>query len=242
MEWQDEGIIVGLRRHGEANVILEVMTCGHGRHFGLVRGGRGRSLQPVLQPGNSVAAVWRARLDHHLGTFVVEATRLRTAAILASAAALHGVGLIGFLARLLPERDPHPALYRAIEIVADHLHDAAMAPALMIRLELAVLQELGFGLDLRQCAASGVKDDLVYVSPKSGRAVSRTAGQPYRARLLALPPFLRQASLTGPPDRADLRAGFALTGFFLERDVLLPRGLSEPDSRRAFLALLDGLG
>jgi DNA repair protein RecO (recombination protein O) len=240
MEWQDEGVILGLRRHGEANVILEIMTNAHGRHFGLVRGGRSRSLQPVLQPGNSVAAVWRARLDDHLGVFSVEATRLRTAAILASAAALHGVGLLGFLARLLPERDPHPALYRTIEIVADHLHEPALAPALMVRLELAVLQELGFGLDLSHCAASGAREDLIYVSPKSGRAVSRVAGEPYRAKLLALPPFLRQAGLAGTPEKADVRAGFALTGFFLERNVFLPRGLSEPDARRSFLALLEG--
>ncbi len=234
MEWRDEGVIIGVRRHGETSAVVEVMTRGHGRHLGLARGARSRSSAPVLQPGNSVMVTWRARLDAHLGAWTLEPTRLRFGAIMDSALALHGLSLLGALARLLPERDPHPALQQTIELVADHLHEPRIAPALMARLELAILAELGFGLDLSACAATGATDDLIYVSPRSGRAVSREAGEPWRERLLPLPGFLAgRGEAVDAPAVAD---GFQLTGFFLERDIFGPRGLPMPDARRAFLA------
>jgi DNA repair protein RecO (recombination protein O) len=233
MEWTDEAIVLGVRRHGEANAILEVMTRTHGRHLGLVRGGAGSRLRPVLQPGNGVRATWRARLDEHLGHFVVEGMRQRAGAFMMAAHAAYGITHLAALCRLLPERDPHEAVHEALSAVVDHLDDRALAAVLVARFELAMLGELGFGLDLDQCAATGASADLVYVSPKSGRAVSRLAGDPWRERLLRLPAFLREEGQAAPDDIA---AAFALTGFFLVRHVLEPRGAALPDARERFIA------
>jgi DNA repair protein RecO (recombination protein O) len=238
MEWRDEGLVIGVKRHGETGVIAELMTAAHGRYRGMVRNGRSQSMQSVLQAGNGVIAIWRARLDEHLGAFAIEGTRLRTGAIMTCRTALHGVNLLAFWARLLPERDPHPSVYQAMLLVADYLDDPAIAPALLVRFELAVLSELGFGLDLSRCAATGQPDDLVYVSPRSGRAVSRVAGAAYRSKLLKLPSFLTGKSLQGLPPTGDLLDGFRLTGYFLERHILGPRGLAPPDPRLALIAEL----
>lgn len=239
MEWTDDGYILGLRRHGETSVILETMTREHGRHMGLVRGGRSKTMQPVLQPGNAVRLVWRARLDEHLGNFAVEGLALHAARFMEQRLALHAIGHVAALTRLLPERDPHPGIHEAIGLVIDVIDDAAVMPALIARFELAILAELGFGLDLTECAASGVVEDLVYVSPKSGRAVSRAAGEPWKDRLLPLPAFLRGEGNAVSP--GDIAAAFRLTGFFLERDVYGPRGLAPPEGR-ALIAGLDGAG
>ena len=241
MEWRDEGLIIGLRRHGETAAIIELMTRGHGRHMGIVRGGRSHRMQPVLQPGNSLTVVWRARIEEQLGTFTVEPIQTRAAAIMSSGLALQGVNLLGALLRLLPERDPHGAIYETAELIAGHLDDPKVCPALLVRLELAVLAELGFGLDLTCCAATGATQDLIYVSPKSGRAVSREAGEPWRDRLLALPGFLIGRLDPAGLAVGEIAAGFALTGFFLERDVFRPRGTQPPPARQAFLQELDRL-
>ncbi len=237
MEWRDEGIILGTRRHGETSAILEVMTRDHGRHLGLVRGGRSRKQQPVLQAGNKVDIIWRARLDEHLGTFQVEALDLNAARLFDSAAAIYGLQTLAGHLRLLPERDPHERLYQTLGLVIDHLHDPAAAGELVVRFEVMMLDELGFGLDLSQCAATGVRADLAYVSPKSGRAVSRGAGDPWRDRMLALPVFLLQGSGVRA-DAAAIEDAFRLTSFFLGRHVYEPRGVIEPESRGAFLAAL----
>jgi DNA repair protein RecO (recombination protein O) len=239
MNWDDEGIVLGVRRHGEANAIAEVMTRAHGRHLGLVRGGAGSRMRPVLQPGNTVRLTWRARLDEHLGHFTLEGMRLRASELMMAAHAAYGVTHLAALCRLLPERDPHEEVHDALEAVLDHLGERALAAVLIARFELQMLTELGFGLDLDQCAATGVTADLVYVSPKSGRAVSRRAGEPWRERMLALPAFLRA---TGEVPAADqLTAAFALTGFFLERHVLEPRGLAMHEARASFIgAVLRG--
>ncbi|HVW56403.1 MAG TPA: DNA repair protein RecO [Rhizobiaceae bacterium] len=237
MEWRDEGIILGTRRHGETSAILEVMTRAHGRHLGLVRGGRSRRMQPLLQPGNRVELLWRARLDEHLGIFQAEALDLNAARLFDSACAVFGLQTLAAHLRLLPERDPHARLYEAIEIVLGHLDDAAAAGELLVRFELMLLDELGFGLDLSRCAATGAKEDLAYVSPKSGRAVSRGAGAAWRDRLLLLPSFLKQGSeLRGTG--AEIEDAFRLTGFFLSRHVYEPRGMTEPEARAGFLAAL----
>ena len=233
MNWNDEGIVLGVRRHGEANAILEVMTVAHGRHLGLVRGGAGSRMRPVLQPGNTVRVEWRARLDEHLGHFTVEAIRLRTADLMAVAHAVYGVTHLAALCRLLPERDPHPEVHDALAAILDHLQDRAVAAVRIARFELQMLTELGFGLDLEQCAATGATAELVYVSPKSGRAVSRVAGEPWRDRMLHLPTFLRKDDRM--PDTDELAQAFALTGFFLERHVLEPRGLAMHDARASFI-------
>lgn len=236
MEWTDEGIVLGVRRHGEANAILELMTRAHGRHLGLVRGGGGSRMRPVLQPGNSVRAVWRARLDEHLGYFTVEGLHLRTGALLAVPHATCAVTHLAALCRLLPERDPHAVICDALEALFDSLDASPAAAARVVRFELDLLAELGFGLDLTACAATGARTGLAYVSPKTGRAVSSEAGEPWRERLLALPAFLVDDSddCTGP-SAGDLAAGFALTGFFLARHVLEPRGLALPEARDMFI-------
>jgi DNA repair protein RecO (recombination protein O) len=239
MEWTDEGIVLGTRRHGEGNAILELMTRAHGRHLGLVRGGAGTRLRPVLQPGNGVQATWRARLDQHLGYFMVEGLELRAAAFLGDAHALYGIGHIAALCRLLPERDPHPSVHAALTDILSRFDDRALLAAGVARFELQMLAELGFGLDLDSCAVTGEALDLVYVSPKSGRAVSRAAGAPWHGRLLQLPPFLRAAeaeTASEPPSADELAAAFALTGFFLQRHVLAPHGLALSDAREHFLA------
>ena len=236
MEWTDTGIVLGTRRHGEANAILELMTREHGRHLGLVRGGAGTRLRPVLQPGNSLSATWRARLDEHLGYFTVEGLELRAASFLPAAHAVYGVTHLAALCRLLPERDPHEQVYEALDLALGRLGEAAEVAVLVARFELQLLAELGFGLDLSACAATGELLDLVYVSPKSGRAVSRAAGEPWRDRLLALPAFLGEDEDVAPPSAEDLAAGFALTGFFLERHLYAPHGAALPDARAAFIA------
>jgi len=236
MQWTDEGIVLGTRRHGEASAIVELMTREHGRHLGLVRGGAGSRLKPILQPGNSVSATWRARLDEHLGNYTIEGLVLRTASFLTSAHAVYGVTHLAALCRLLPERDPHVAVFEELEDAVTRLDDVRLAATLVVRFELMLLAELGFGLDLAQCAATGLSEDLVYVSPKSGRALSRSAGEPWRERLLRLPAFLGDAAPEEVPSAEDITAGFALTGHFFTRHVLEPRGQVLPDARERFIA------
>jgi DNA repair protein RecO (recombination protein O) len=236
MQWTDEGIVIGVRRHGEASAILELMTREHGRHLGMVRGGFGTRMKPILQTGNSVSASWRARLDEHLGNYTVEAMRQRASNFFGAPHAIYGVTHLAALMRLLPERDPHADLYEVFEGILDHLENPVVAAPMVARFELQMLTELGFGLDLEQCVSTGATDDLIYVSPKSGRAVSRTAGEPWADRMLRLPDFLRNND--GEPAGRDLTDGFALTGFFLARHVLEPRGLSLTDERAHFIAAL----
>jgi DNA repair protein RecO (recombination protein O) len=238
MQWSDEGIVLGIRRHGEANAILELLTCAHGRHLGLVRGGARPRLQAVLQPGNRIVSTWRARLEDHLGHYVVEGLVSRAAAFLPVAHALYGMTHLAALCRLLPERDPHQHVYAALDQVLDGLIDLRRAGASVVRFELLLLGELGFGLDLATCAVSGGEDDLVYVSPRSGRAVSRQAGEPWKHKLLALPPFLRESCASDPLPQ-EVADGFALTGFFLLRHVLEPRGLDFTDARANFIAAIE---
>ena len=236
MDWSDEGIFLSAKPLGEANAVAELFTLDHGRHLGLVRGGRSRLIRPLLQPGNLLRATWRARLSEHLGGFNVELIEAHAGRVLDDARALAAIGSLSGLARLLPERDPHPTLYAATLHVLRSFDDASEWPALLVRWELQLLQELGFGLDLSECAATGVDADLTYVSPRSGRAVSRDAGQPYYSRLLKLPAFLLDRA--APVGEGDIVAGFALTGHFLERDVLEPHGLTMPQARQRLIGLL----
>ena len=232
MEWTDDAVVLGARRYGETSVILETLTRQHGRHLGLVRGGKSKTLQPVLQPGNTVKLVWRARIDDHLGHFAVEGRTLHAARYLTSRLALFAVVHLCALVRLLPERDPHGGLFESLSDMLDHLDEPELAPALAARFELEILAELGFGLDLTACAATGETMDLVYVSPRTGRAVSRAAGEPYRDKLLPLPAFLRGE---GAPRGDEVVQAFRLTRFFLERDVFGPRGLAMPQGRQALV-------
>jgi len=235
MQWRDEGFVIGARRHGESSALLELMTQAHGRHLGLVRGGAGKAIRGALQPGNDVDALWRARLDDQLGVFVVEPLRARAASLIDHGHALHGVGHLCALLRLLPERDPHPEIFEMTRAIADVLVIRERAPALLAHFELALLSALGFGLDLEACALTGARDDLAYVSPKSGRAVSREAGEPWRERLLPFPAFLRAAANSSTPSGEELAAAFRLTGHFLRRDVFDPRGAPMPYARELYV-------
>jgi DNA repair protein RecO (recombination protein O) len=230
MDWTDEGVILSVRPHGETASVVELLTRDHGRHLGLVHGGRSRRMRPILQAGNHVEVSWKGRLAEHLGHMTLETRRAYAAEVMDHAMPLEGLATLTMLARLLPERDPHPSLYEVSLFVLGYLDAPDVWPALLVRWELALIEELGFGLDLTACAATGSNDELIYVSPKSGRAVSASAGEPYQDRLLALPGFLRGRSQgTVSPD--DLAAGFALTGHFLETRVLVPRGETLPEVR-----------
>ena len=236
MDWSDEGIFLSAKPLGEANIVAEIFSRTHGRHLGLVRGGRSRRMRPLLQPGNLLRATWRARLSEHLGGFNVELLEAHAAMVLDAAAALAAISSLAGLARLLPERDPHPELYAAALNVLRSFDDAAAWPALLVQWELQLLGELGFGLDLSECAATGIETNLVYVSPRSGRAVSRDAAKPYCDKLLKLPAFLIDDA--APVAEGDIAAGFVLTGHFLERDVLQPHGLVMPQARERLIELL----
>jgi len=237
MDWQDEALILGIRKHGETSAIIEVMTKAHGRHMGLVRGGRSSRMRPILQPGNSVTIEWRARLEEHLGTFQVEAGELRAANLMEGPSGIYGIQMLASHLRLLPERDPHQQLYNAALVLLDNFEHPEIAASLMVRFELAMLEELGFGLELNKCASTGQQDQLVYVSPKSGRAVSKIAGAPYAERMLSLPGFLNrhEQDWAKVPQSNQIEAGFKLSGFFLERHIYTPRGIKYPDERRGFI-------
>jgi DNA repair protein RecO (recombination protein O) len=236
MDWVDEGIFLSAKPLGETSAVAELLTLEHGRHLGLVRGGRSRRIRPVLQPGNLIRVTWRARLSEHLGGFNVEMMEAHGARVLDDAAALAAIGTLAGLVKLLPERDPHPELYATTLHVLRSFPEPDVWPVLFVHWEFQLLQELGFGLDLGACVATGATEELIYVSPRSGRAVSRGAGEPYGDKLLALPAFLLDE--TAPIADDDLAAGFALTGYFLQRDVLEPHGLKLPQARERLLDLL----
>lgn len=230
MEWSDKGIILSVRSHGETSVIAELLTRTQGRHLGLVRGGQSRRLRPILQPGNLVNVTWRARLAEHLGFLNLELKHGFAGETMGSPQSLAGLMSLCTFARLLAEREPHPALFEVSLFVLEYMGDEDVWPALYVRWELALLDDLGFGLDLHCCAATGSQEDLIYVSPKSRRAVSRTAGKPYSSKLLRLPRFLRK-DRSGQAEPGEVSDGLQLTGYFLERDVLTPRNLKMPEPR-----------
>lgn len=235
MDWQDEAVVLETRPFGEGHAVASLYARQHGRHSGLVRGGGGRRLMPVLQPGNGVTAHWRARLADQLGSLTVEAGRLRVGPILDSRLRLNALAaLCALMHSVMPDRDPHPRLFDGLVVVLDVLAEDGPWAALMVRFELELLAELGFGLDLAACAVTGTVEDLSHVSPRSGRVVSAAVAAPFVDRLLRLPGFLR-----GLPEAAaprDVADGFALTGHFLERRLLGPEGKALPAARSRMLA------
>lgn len=229
MEWIDEGIVLSARGHGETSAIACLLTRSHGVHAGLVRGGRGKRYRGVLQPGNRLRVTWRARLSEHLGTYVAEMVHayaapflndpLRLAALSAACAVCEAA---------LAEREPQARVFDGLAALLDSLTGEG-GPSAYVKWELGLLAELGFGLDLSRCAATGGNDQLAYVSPKSGRAVSLSAGEPYKKSLLALPSFLLDGGEGDPRSLAD---AMKLTGFFLERHAFGHHGGSIPPARR----------
>ncbi|MFO0995195.1 MAG: DNA repair protein RecO [Alphaproteobacteria bacterium] len=229
MDWSDEGIVLSARRHGESAAIAVLLTEAHGRHAGLVRGGSGKRARGVLERGNRVHASWHARLEEHLGTFRCELVQSTAAGMLDDPLRLAVLSSACAVAEAaLPEREPHPLVYAGLARVLDSLEGDAWGET-YVRWELALLGDLGFGLDLGACAATGETESLAYVSPRTGRAVSLAAGEPYKDRLLALPGFLLEEG--GVAEPAALSAGLGLTAHFLAQHVLAPHGRTLPDAR-----------
>lgn len=222
MEWRDQGILLSTRRYGETSAIIEVFTPSQGRHAGVVRGGTSRKIAPILQPGAQLDLTWRARLEDHIGAFTVEPVRSRAAVAMGGRLALAGLNAVtGLAAFCLPEREAHLPLYRRTEALLDLLGQDEIWPLAYLRWELALLEELGYGLDLESCAVTGVAEDLIYVSPKSGRAVSRAGAGEWAERLLPLPDVLR-----GVGDAADgeIVEGLKTTGYFLAHHLAVGLG------------------
>jgi DNA repair protein RecO (recombination protein O) len=228
MDWRDDGIVLSLRKHGESSIVVHLLTREHGRHSGLVRGGNSKKQRGVLQPGNEVHANWRARLEEHLGSYSIELLDGHAARLLNDPGRLAAMSsACTVVDACLPEREPHPDLFASLKALLTVLIEEEWAAGYVVW-ELSVLAELGFGLDLSQCAATGTTDDLIYVSPKSGRAVSAEAGAEYREKLLPLPQFLIGR---GGAENAALGDGLKLTGYFLDRYMLRPHGKLLPDVR-----------
>ena len=236
MEWQGDGLILNTRKHGENSAIIDVLTRDKGRHMGLVRGGRSRTMRPVLQAGNLVKVVWRARLEDHLGAFSVDPHRMIVAGIIDDVHRLAGLTTVTTLASLLPEREPHPRIYDASMLLIEHLQDDAIWPAVLVKWEMGLLEELGFGLDLSKCAVSGDTAGLTHVSPRTGRAVCAREADPWKDKLLVLPAFVAGAS--GEASNAEIVQGLKLTGHFLARHIFEPRGVSVPEQRQRILRWL----
>jgi DNA repair protein RecO (recombination protein O) len=229
MEWRDTGFVLAVRRHGESALIAELLTREHGRHAGLVRGGQSPSRRALLQPGNQVTASWRGRLPEHLGSFDCELVEAHAARFLDDPDRLAAVmAATALLLTALPEREPNVELYQSFAALLGALDSPEGWEQSYVAWECGLLTALGFGLDLGRCAVTGMSEDLAYVSPRTGRAVSRSAGLPYRDKLLPLPGFLwREASAT----RSDIAAGLALTRYFLLHHLLLPHGRQLPEAR-----------
>lgn len=229
MEWIDDAIVLSARRHGETSAVIALLTRERGRHSGLARGAAGRH-RGVFEPGNAVRALWRGRLSEHLGTLTCELTLAVAARLLNDRDRLAGLTAACAVAdSALPDHMPCPQLHGALDsLITQLLSDHPWAHA-YVAWELTLLAELGFGLDLSRCAATGTTEDLVYVSPRSGRAVSQAAGAPYHARLLRLPPFLTM--LSAPLTADDIADGLALTGYFLEQHVYGTSGRELPPAR-----------
>lgn len=237
MEFSDDGVILSARPHGETHAVVEILTRQHGRWAGLVYGGQGRKNQPLLQPGNGVVAQWKGRGADSLGHFTLELQSPRAGALLQDRLALCALSaLTTIAAETLPERENHPGVYAAMTVVLDNLDDPALWPALFARWELGLLTALGFGLELDRCAATGSMQDLVYISPKTGRAISRGAGEPYKDRLLPLPGFLRGSIPAAT--RAEALDALSATGFFLETRIFHLASRTLPDARLRIVEML----
>jgi len=238
MEWRDEGVLLSVRKHGEGSAIIEVFTKSHGRHAGLVRGGGSRKMAPILQPGAQLSVEWKARLEDHLGAYTIDPIKSRTVQIMSDRGALAAMGTVSALLCLgLPEREEHARLYtRTIDLV-DALGEATDWPARYALWENALLADMGFGLDFTECAATGVTQDLIYVSPRSGRAVSREGGKDYADLMLPLPRFLRMDDPTD--DATVVLDSLRTTGHFVEAWLMPALGREiAPSARGRLIAAL----
>ncbi len=217
MEWRDQGILLSARRHGETSTIIEVFTPTHGRHAGVVRGGTSRKIAPILQPGAQLDVAWRARLEDHIGAFTVEPVRSRAAAAMGDRLSLAGLNAVtALLSFCLPEREPHAPLYHRTQALLDLLGQGDLWPLAYLQWELSLLEEMGYGLDLTCCAVTGATIGLEFVSPKSGRAVTREGAADWVSKMLPLPAILRGEGEAGD---AEILQAFKTTGYFLEQHL-----------------------
>jgi len=238
MEIEDEAFVLSARGHGDTGAVVELLTERHGRRAAYVAGGASRRMKPFLQAGARVTAALRARTAEQLGSARLEPIGEGPAALFDDPLALTGLNAAAAVAQgALPEREPHPGAFHAFEALVGAFAVPEVWPAIFIRFEAGLLEDLGFGLDLSACAVTGVVDDLVWVSPRTGRAVSREAGKPYADKLLTLPAFMRGAQ-AGVRD-GDIGAGLALTGHFLEQFVFHPQNRPLPPAR---IWMVDKLG
>ncbi len=232
MNWSDIGIVLSARKHGEGSAIVSLMTLEHGRHAGLVRGGSGKRARGIYEAGNLVSVEWRARLEDHLGSFTCELLQPQAALYLDDSFRLSGLSsACAVLEMALPEREPHPEIYESLFNFIVNLSEDTWLEE-YVKWELDLLADLGFGLDLTSCASTGQNDELIYVSPKSGQAVSTNAGEPYKDKLLALPDFLMNEQKNPPEiDFNALYLGLNLTGYFMGRHVFSHHNNGEPPAR-----------
>ncbi len=237
MEWRDEGALLSVRKHGEGSAIIEVFTKEHGRHAGLVRGGGSRKLAPILQPGAQLSVTWKARLEDHLGSYTIDPIKSRAVAIMDNRATLAAMGAVSALLTIgLAERENHGQLYARTQDLLDAIGESDDWPSRYALWENALLADMGFGLDFSQCAATGVTQELIYVSPKSGRAVSRKGGEEWADHLLPLPIFLR----LDDPDASATNVNEALrtTGYFIENWLMPEIGKPVPAARGRLISAL----
>lgn len=236
MEWRDTGILLGLRRHGESSAILDVFTPSRGRHAGVLRGATSRKVAPSLQPGAQLDVAWRARLEEHIGTFAVEPIRSRAAVAMGNRLALAGLNAVTALVSFaLPEREAHPALYRQTEQLLDLLDQTELWPLAYLRWEMRLLEDTGFGLDLGTCAVTGARDGLIYVSPRTGRAVSEAGAGDWAPKLLPLPAVLRGEGEAPDTEIAD---ALRVTGHFIDTMLGQSTGARPvPEARARFVGL-----
>ncbi|MBQ0804024.1 MULTISPECIES: DNA repair protein RecO [unclassified Sulfitobacter] len=234
MEWRDQGILLSARRHGETSAIIEVFTPTQGRHAGIVRGGTSRKIAPILQPGAQLDVAWRARLEDHIGAFTVEPVRSRAVSAMQDRLSLAGLNTVtALLAFCLPEREPHPPLYHRTQALLDLLDQGELWPLAYLQWELSLLEELGYGLDLATCAVTGATEGLVFVSPKSGRAVTQEGAGEWADKMLPLPPVLRGE---GEATDDEIALGFKTTGYFLEHRLARDLGGKPlPEARGRFI-------
>jgi len=240
MEWQDVGIVLSSSKLGESDAVLEVMTPENGRYRGFVKGGAGKRQRANLQPGNKLSLKWRSRIEANLGRFTIELLHSPLGNLLGDGVKMSALSAVtSVVSASLPERETHPGVFEALEVLIALLEDAAHDPkhvaSGLARMELGILSELGYGLDLSRCAATGSMDDLTYVSPKSGRAVSREAGKPYHDKLLPLPEFMLASQMPIDGDE-DISNGLRLTGYFMDRHVWGVSGKGQPAARDRFVA------
>ena len=230
IEWRDTAILLTARVHGENAVIIEVLTPHHGKQAGVVRGGTSRKMSPVLQPGAQLDVAWKARLEEHLGSFTVEPIRSRSVAAMGDRLSLAGMNAVcTLLARVLPDREIHAPLFHRTEALLDLLGQSDIWPLAYLQWEMALLAELGFALDLSVCAVNGVTDDLIYISPKSGRAVSRSGAGEWADRMLALWPVMRGE---GDASGAEIADALGTTGYFIEHKLFKSLGDGSPPAAR----------